>query len=208
MAKVTALKDAKKDSFSLDDILASAQTAKQPKSSSKTSVADVPKEVQAKAARIREISEQLDSLKTEFESLSAELVDDLEPVREAYIRRNGYTSTLKVPDGKGLSVSVGWSSMYSKVTLDKTDQLTLIVGDELADYFTKEMEIKVKDVSEESLRDLIQSVGQERFAQFFDVDRWLKPTKRYTEDFYRFEPEQREQLRGLVRQYKASIKAK
>jgi hypothetical protein len=208
MAKVTALKEAKREGFSLDDILASAQTTKQAKSSSKTPIAEVPQEIQGKAARIREISEQLDSLKTEFESLSAELVDDLEPVREAYMKRNGYVSTMKVPDGNGLSVSVGWSSMYTKVTLDKAEQLTVIMGDELADYFTKEMEIKVKDVSEEALRDLIQSVGPERFAQFFDVDRWLRPTKRYTEEFYRFEQEHKQQLRTLVRQYKASVKAK
>jgi hypothetical protein len=62
---------------------------------------------------------------------------------------------------------------------------------------------------EDALRDLIQSVGPERFAQFFSVERWLSPTKRYTEEFYTaFNEKERAALIPIVRQYKPSVKVK
>ena len=56
---------------------------------------------------------------------------------------------------------------------------------------------------------LVQAVGPERFARFFVVNRWITPTKAYTEQFYTaFDDGQRAALKGMVKQYKPSIKTR
>jgi hypothetical protein len=186
MAKVTALKQKQeeKQGFSIDDVLSTASRPKEAKSSSKTPVLTVGKDVMEKVARLREIREQLDSLESEWELLSAETVDSVEPMRADIIRRQGYTSSVKVPDTNGLSATISWSAKYSAVDLSNASAIEAVIGDRASQFFTREMKITVKDVTEDALRDLIQSVGPERFAQFFSVERWLTPTKRYTEEFY------------------------
>ena len=134
----------------------------------------------------------------------------VEPLRVDLIRRQGYTSSVKVPDTNGLSATISWSAKYSAVDLSNAPAIEEAIGKDLASqFFTREMKITVKDVTEDALRDLIQSVGPERFAQFFAVERWLSPTKAYTERFYAaFNEKERAALSPIVRQYKPSVKVK
>ena len=213
MASVTALKDAskvkaaKQQGFNLEDVLASATAAKETKSASKTPVIEANEELSGMAKRLRELKDEIESKTSEFESLSADFVERVEPLRAAYIVRNGFTSSVKVPDGEGRSVSVSFSSNYSKVAITSQAGLEELAGDAFDRFFKKEMEITVKDVTEESLMELVQAVGPERFARFFVVNRWILPTKAYTEQFYTaFDEEQRAALKCVVKQYKPSIK--
>ncbi len=209
MGNVTALKK-KKEEFSLDDILSSAQTTKEKSSSStKVPILTVSKETQAKAARIRELKEQLDSLTSEFEVASSEMIEEIDSLRSDILRKQGYSSSVKVPDSKGMSIMLSWSANYSKVPIDNKDALKLIAKDRFEGFFGTEIVIKVKDVSEESLKELVSTVGPEQFARFFEVERWIKPTKRYTEEFFTsFNDSERERLSAIVKQYKPSIKVK
>jgi hypothetical protein len=208
MGNVTALKK-KKEEFSLDDILSSAQTTKEKSSSTKVPILTVPKETQEKASRIRELKDQLDSLTSEFEVVSAEVVEEINLLRADILRKQGYSSSVKIPDSKGMSIMLSWSANYSKVPIDNKDALKLIAKDRFEGCFGTEIVIKVKDVSEESLKDLIATVGPEQFARFFEVERWIKPTKRYTEEFFTaFTDAERERLSAIVKQYKPSIKVK
>ena len=215
MATVTALKDAskakavKQQGFNLEDVLASATAAKEAKSTSKTPVIEVDKGLSGMAKRLRELKDEIESKTSEFESLSADFVEQVEPLRAAYIVRNGFTSSVKIPDGEGKSVSVGFSSNYSKVAVASQGAIEELTGDAFERFFKKEMEITVKDVSDDNLMELVEAVGPERFARFFSVNRWIIPTKAYTEQFYTaFDDGQRAALKGLVKQYKPSIKTK
>jgi hypothetical protein len=215
MASVTALKDAskakavKQQGFNLEDVLASATAAKEAKSTSKTPVLTVGEEVSGMAKRLRELKDEIESKTSEFDSLSADFVEQVEPLRAAYVVRNGFTSSVKVPDGEGKSVSVTFSSNYSKVAVASQGAIEELAGDSFDLFFKKEMEITVKDVTEESLMELVQAVGPERFARFFSVNRWILPTKAYTEQFYTaFDDGQRAALKGVVKQYKPSIKTR
>ena len=211
MAKVTALKQKQeeKQGFSIDDVLSTATQPKEAKSS-KTPLLTVPKDVMEKVARLREIREELDSLESEWDLLSADTVALVEPMRVDLIKRQGYTSSVKVPDMNGLSATISWSAKYSAVDLSNGPAIEEAIGKDRAhQFFTREMKISVKDVTEDALRDLIQSVGPERFAQFFAVERWLSPTKAYTEQFYAaFNEKERAALAPIVRQYKPSVKVK
>jgi hypothetical protein len=211
MAKVTAIKQKQeeKQGFSIDDILSTATQPKEAKSSSKVPVLTVGKDVQQKLARLREIKEQLDSLESEWDLLSAETTAQVEPMRADIIKRLGYTSSVKALDANGLAVTLSWSTKYSAVDLSNVAGIEAIIGDRVQEYFTKEKKITVKDVTDDELRDLIQAVGPEQFAQFFSVERWLSPTKRYTEEFYTaFNEKERAALAPIVRQYKPSVKVK
>jgi hypothetical protein len=208
MGNVTALKK-KKEEFSLDDILSSAQTTKEKSSSTKVPILTVSKETQEKVSRIRELKDQLDSLTSEFEVVSAEVIEEIDSLRMDVLKKQGYSSSVKVPDSKGMSIMLSWSANYSKVPIDNKDALKLIAKDRFEGFFGTEIVIKVKDVSEESLKELVSTVGPEQFARFFEVERWIKPTKRYTEEFVTaFTDAEREKLSAIVKQYKPSIKVK
>jgi hypothetical protein len=212
MAKVTALKQKQeeKQGFSIDDILSTATQPKEAKSSSKVPVLTVSKDVQQKLTRLREIKELLDSLESEWDLLSAETTAQVEPMRADIIKRLGYTSSVKALDTNGLAATLSWSTKYSAVDLSNAPTIEATIGkDRATQFFTREMKITVKDVTEDALRDLIQSVGPERFAQFFAVERWMSPTKAYSEQFYTaFNEKERTALAPIVRQYKPSIRVK
>jgi hypothetical protein len=152
MAKVTALKQHKEaqQGFSIDDVLSTATQPKETKSSSKTPVLTVGKDVMEKVTRLREIKEELDSLESEWDLLSAATVSQVEPMRADLIKRLGYTSSVKVPDMNGLSATISWSAKYSAVDLSNAPAIEAVIGERANQFFTKEMKITVKDVTEDA----------------------------------------------------------
>src|SRR5512139_3363191 len=99
-----------KEEFSLADILATAATApKETKGKSKVPVLSVSDDIKKKATRIREVKDELDSLETEYETLSAEMTQAVSPLREAFCIKHGYASSVRIPDSKGLSIGISWS---------------------------------------------------------------------------------------------------
>ena len=212
MSLATVKKKVKDDAgFNLADVLAGAQAApKDAKGKSKVPVLMVSQEIREKAARLRQLKEELESTESMYDTLAAEMVEQVGPLREDLCRRQGYLSSVRVPDSKGMSIGISWSDKYSKIPAANEPALRDLTGDRFSEYFTAAMAVTVKDISEESLTEIVRAIGPERFASFFEVERSLKPTSRFTqEQFTVFTPEQRQGfLQAGVRQFKASIKVK
>jgi hypothetical protein len=206
----TAKKKVKaEEGFDLADVLSSATAPKESKSKSKVPLLTVSEDVKKNAAKIREVKEELDSLESMYENLSAELIEKVSPLRENLCRQ-GYVSSVRIPDNKGLSVSLSWADKYSKINAANEKELKEIAGDRFDDYFAKDLVITVKDISEESLKEIVKAVGPERFSQFFTVEKSFKPNSRFNqEQFTAFTPEQRQRLlQAGVKQNKPSVKVK
>ena len=197
-----ALATKKKEVFDLNSILSTASVSKDKKAASKVPVLSVPKETEALVTEIRGLKDEIDSLKSMFELKEAELREKL--------CMSGYVSSVKIPDSENLSVLLSWKDAYTKIAMDATAMIQDIVGDEkYPQFFQPDMTITVKDVSEGALTELIKAVGADRFAEYFEVDRSLKPTSRYTTEYFvAFTGEQREKLSQYVRQYKPALKTK
>jgi hypothetical protein len=209
MGSVTTLKKKVKETPDLNSILAGATVPKEKSGKSGAPVLDVPKDVKELVTQIRNVKAELDSAKSMFETLEAELVAKVSPLREKLCSK-GYVSAVKVPGAKGEGVSLSFSSRYSKTSLDNADTIEGIIGGErFLEFFTTGMNIVVKDVSEKSLLELIELVGEEKFARFFNVERWITPVERYTTEFFNtFTQEERLLLSNIVRQHKPSVRAR
>jgi hypothetical protein len=213
MSTVTALKKKVKPEeggFDLGAVLAGATVPKESKAKkSSAPVLVVGDDVKILATRVREVKEQLDSAESMYETLGAELIGKVSPLRDDLCKKS-YQSSVRVPDTKGLSIGISWADKYCAIPPENEDALRDLAGETYADYFTSSIEVSVRDISEESLTELVKAVGPERFARFFSVTKTVKPTTRFTmEQFNVFTPEQRQQftLAG-VKQFKPSIKVK
>lgn len=195
--------------FDLNDVLASATVAKEAKSKSKVPLLTVSEEIKSNASKLREIKEELDSLESMYETLSAQMIEKISPMRES-VCKQGYQSSIRIPDSKGLSITISWSDKYCKIPPENEETFRSITGKKFDEYFTKDMTITVKDMSENTLKEIVKAIGPERFSQFFSVEKIIKPTSRFTqEQFTAFTHEQRQQLQQAgVRQHKPSIKVK
>lgn len=204
--KIATAKKNVKD-FNLEDVLNTATAVKESKSKSKVPALTVSAEIKTKATKIREVKEELNSLESMYEILSTELIETISPLRENLCKQ-GYVSSVRVPDAKGLSLGISWADKYSKIPAENEKALRSIAGDRFDEYFMTEMVITVKDISEEGLTEIIKSIGPERFSQFFAVEKTFKPNTRFTQkQFTAFNLDQRRQLsQAGVRQYKPSIK--
>ncbi|MDP2167966.1 MAG: hypothetical protein Q8J64_06520 [Thermodesulfovibrionales bacterium] len=154
MSVAVAKKKVKADGFSVTDVLATASAPAKKESGSKAPVLMVGEDVKKLASKVRELKAELDSIEAMYEARAAELIEKVASQREA-LCKSGYVSAVRVPDSGGLSVGVSWSSNYSKVGMENADTLKGIAGKGFEDYFTTEMSISVKDVSEDALSELI-----------------------------------------------------
>ena len=193
------------------DLEAVLNTATKEKKSTKSTipVVTVPEAVAKEVDVLRELKEQLESTQTMIDLKSAELVKVVSPQREKICKQE-YTSSLKIAGTKGETITLTWKDAYSKVDVDHESDIKDIISDRYSEFFTKDMQIKAKeDISEQDLKDLIGSIGATKFTQYFEVERWIAPVKRYTTEFFNaFTAEEREKLSEVVHQYKPSIKTK
>jgi hypothetical protein len=213
MAQVTALaeKRAEKQGFDLNSVLSGAAVSTEKKSKSSVPVLQVPDAIKELATRMKVIVEQLDNLTAEKELVGAELIEGISPIRADHIIHHGFASSVCVPNTIGTKLTLSWQHKYSKIGLENQETLSSLLGDDMDKYMTMGLEIKVKAdaLNEEMLKELIELVGPENFARFFEVSRWYYPTERYTQEmFTAFSEEQREGLTAVVRQFKPSIKTK
>ena len=213
MASVTDLNAARQDKqekgqgFDLDSVLGGAAKAPTTKSKSKTPIIEVPPEIQEKAARLRQIVEQMDSLESEQGKLEAEVIPVVDAARLELCRK-GYVGSVKFAGSDGLYVGFSWKDQYSKIDPAHEGELRQATGDGYDRYFEKGVKITTKQNTPEKLRELIQLVGPDRFAEFFSVEQWLMPTKAYTEESYRLSDEAQAALALFVRQYKPTLRTK
>lgn len=193
------------------DLEAVLNTATKEKKSTKSTIPVVTiSEVVAKEVDVlRELKEQLESIQTMIDLKSAELIKVVSPQREKICKQE-YTSSIKLAGTKGETITLTWKDAYSKVDVDHESDIKDIISDRYVEFFKKEMQIKAKDdISEQDLKDLIGAIGATKFTQYFEVERWIAPVKRYTTEFFNtFTAEEREKLSEIVRQYKPSLKTK
>lgn len=214
MSKVAVLqknvKHDESDEFDLTAVLAGASTPKASKGKKSTvPVLMVGEDVKKLASRVRDAKNDLDSAESMYETLGAELLQKVSPLREDLCRR-AYQSSVRVPDARGMSVGVSWSDKYSKIPAENEAALREVAGSAFDDYFARDLTVTVRDVSEDSLKELVKAVGPKRFSQFFEVLRTFTPTTRFTqEQFNAFTADQRQALAlAGVKQHKPSIKVK
>lgn len=193
--------------FNVADILAGATQAPTKKNGSTVPVIDVPSTIQKKATRLHELKKVVDTATTELNLVSAEIVEAVEPIREALIMKQGYMTSVKLNDTEGDPLTISWTAKYSKVPMEMKDTFDDLLGQKADELFTNKVEIKVKDVSETTLKELITLVGPQNFAKFFEVAQWMEPTEKYTKEVFNLPPSTRETLKTLVKQAKPSVKA-
>lgn len=149
--------------------------------------------------------------KADLELSEEELLQEVTP---AYVTRlkERYVSSAKLTEGE-VEATVSWKDAYSKVPIEKGEDIRDLVGDEkFENYFKEVNEIVVKeDVASNPklLEELIRAVGPDVFSKYFDVAQHIKPTSRFTEERHRtLSPEVNAQLDIAVRQYKPAVRIK
>lgn len=152
----------------------------------------------------------LKSAKADLVLSEEELLSSVKPqYREAIKKRYVNSARLNEDD---IEATVSWKDAYTKIPVEKMDDLKKAVGENYNDYFEEVNQIVVKsDVTndEEALAELIKVVGPDTFAKYFDVTQHIKPTTRFTQERYRDLPDDvNEQLDITVRQYKPSVRMK
>jgi len=185
------------------DVLKTAETKKtNGNGKSKIPTLTVDELTSVKASRIRELKENLDSVKTELSVVEEYFLENVAPLREQLMEEKGYINSVKVPDTYGGFVTVVWSHAYSKIPVEAEEELRKTIPN-FDKYFKQEVLITVKDCSEKLLTELIGLVGAENFAKFFTVERWIEPTTAYTEEAHKLP-----KADHIVRQRKPSVKTK
>ncbi|MFH1564056.1 MAG: hypothetical protein ABIF11_11680 [Nitrospirota bacterium] len=190
------------------DVLNQATVKPETKGKSKVPILTVNEDTMQLAGEIRDLKAQIDSLKSQFETKEAEILAQVTPERERLCKLD-YQSSIKVPDLNGMTILISWKDQYTKIPIDTEQNIKQIIDGKYQDYFEPEMQITVKKeaLTEDALKELITKIGVSEFSKFFDVERWIKPTSRYTrEQFAVFTPEQRQALTMYVKQYKPAIK--
>lgn len=196
----------KKEAFDVNSIIAGAAKPKTNGSKSKVPEVPVPPETQELLTEVRKLQEEIKSLKNICEMKEAQLIERVAPIREDLCLQ-GYVSSIKMADTENRFSTLSWKDAYSKVDVGNSESLAQIVGSKYPEFFTTALNITVKDTSEDALQELISLVGPEQFARFFEVERNIKPTPRYTTEFFTaFKPEERTALRQIVIQYKPALK--
>jgi hypothetical protein len=210
-ASVTAFKKKASPVININDVLKGARKPDGP-AKSKVAVIDASKELQTLASEVRTLKDEVDSSTALYEAKSAELIATVTPAWESLCASGGYQSSLKVPTPDGVFVGVTFSSNWLKISPDVEDKIAEIVGDdEYGRYFNTVNVIKVKgDLANDRLADLIERVGAEDFANFFEVESVIKPTENFKTEQFRLAPEVRSRLRDEagVRPYKPSIRVR
>jgi len=201
----------KKESAAIDvnSILKGARKA-ETASKSKVPVIETTQEVKELAAEVRKLKDEVDSSTTLYEAKSADLVSAVTPLWEK-LCLTGYQSSLKVPTPEGTLVGVTFSSNWIKISPDREETISGIVGEKYERYFNAVNVIKVKgDLSNERLTDLIKRVGPEDFGEFFEVESQIKPTDAFKVERFSLPQDVQDRLRDEagVRPYKPSIKVR
>jgi len=177
-------------------------------SKSKIPILTVSDAIKKLAKRKKEIVDKLSTLQAEDEIVSADIIAG---VKEPYgaICAKVYTSSVKIPTEDDSLITLTWKSAYKKIATDKATDIKEVVGENYDRWFNKVNEITVKDTSPEFLTKLINLVGKEKFAEFFEVVQTIVPNATFTEEKWRLlSSEKRGQLDQVVEQYKPSFRAK
>ena len=189
------------------DVLRRAATKKSTKPS--TDMVEIPV-TPGLLTKHKEKYDAAKAAKADLELSEEELLAQVSPV---YIERlrDAYVNSARVNEGN-IEATISWKDAYSKIPVDKIDEIKDLIGDKYEEFFKEVNEIVVKeDVASNPnlLEELIKAVGPDTFSKYFDVAQHVKPTTRFTEERHRtLSPEVNTQLDITVRQYKPSVRIK
>ena len=133
-----------------------------------------------------------------------------EPIYPDRFPARSFTSSVKIPTLDGMLLTIAFSSNYRKCAPENEDAIVSLIGQERYEkYFGVTNTIKVKaDIAPQHLQELIDRVGAEDFAAFFEVSTNIKPNEMFKAgQFFDFKSEELKALEGAgVVPYKPSIK--
>lgn len=191
--------------FNLESILGSAE--KEKKTKSKVQEVNLSLEHKVKVDKMIELKTNITNNETELDLLFQEILSILEKERNNLIAKNGYFSSIKVSGTNGGNIIVSWKDKYSKIPIQNYDDLKALFDGNLDSYFAKKMTITVKqEISENDLIELISLIGAERFAKYFEVERWIEPTSKFTYEKHLLDENIKNKVELIVKQHKPSLK--
>jgi hypothetical protein len=219
---VAAVKE--KVEFNITDVLDGAATATVKKSTrSSVPVINAPDAIKQVVAEFRKLYEDLDTIKSNLEIKKATILQFAKSKFEELCKLT-YTSSVRIPDSNGLSVTISQIDNWTKFPLTSDDpaevleikkkheEVKRILGNKYDDYMQEKLEISVREtaMTTETLNELIVAVGPQNFARFFAVKKTLKPNTRFTQERYAaFLKEERDILETLgVKCYECAVKPK
>jgi hypothetical protein len=211
----------------------------QPKTKGKPNipVLDAPENIRKEASNFRAIADEITNLDSMAELARATIKQWTEAERERICSRMGFISSLKIPDTNNLLLTLSWKDQYSKITPESIASIRQIMGeDKFPIYMKPILSIKVREsAGNEGITKIIKALGllaltqsgisaitssgytdeqmmeagAEEFATYYEVEQGIKPSTRYTEEYFAvFTPEQREALKPMVKQYEPTFKTK
>lgn len=196
--------------MNLDDILGKATVTKTNGKKSTIPLIEMDEDVKELITAYKQVGEKIESLTAKLKDMGSEIIQKASIAREEYMISNGkFIKSIKIPGNEDATpATIVWSNWYSKIPLDAGSELRRIVPN-FEEYFEGKLEIKVqKDINEEKLKDLVNRVGPDDFAKFFEVERWISPTEKFDEEQHKLIPEIRASIRDLIKQRTPSIKTK
>lgn len=150
------------------------------------------------------------SAKADLDLSEEELLQEVTPVYITKLKEK-YVTSAKVSEGD-IEATISWKDAYSKVPIERSEEIRELVGDKFDDYFKEVNEIVVREdvaANPELLEELIKVVGPDTFSKYFNVAQHIKPTTRFTEERHRtLSHEVNSQLDVAVRQYKPAVRVK
>jgi hypothetical protein len=194
----------------LDSVLDSASTKKEGSKKSNIPTVKAGEELREIVTSYKEVQQKIESLTAKLKDMGETIIANALEEKEKYMIETGtFIKSVKIPTSKkDETVTVVWSDWYSKIPLDAKEEIQNNFPDNYDSYFETNRSIKVKDVTEDDLKELIKRVGKDDFAKFFEVERWISPKTRFTEDQHKLPKDVRYNLNGLVKQKTPSIKTK
>jgi len=150
------------------------------------------------------------SAKADLALSEEELMREVEPQYKEAIKKS-YVSSARLK-GDGVEATASWKDAYTKIPLEREQELKDVVGAKFDDYFRVVNDIQVKpEIAEDehSLAELIEAVGPEVFSKYFNVKQHIKPTTRFTRSRHKdLDIDANEQLDVTVRQHKPAVRVK
>jgi hypothetical protein len=148
--------------------------------------------------------------KADLELSEEELLQEVTPAYVTKLKET-YVTSAKISEGD-IEATISWKDAYSKVPIEKAEEIRELTGEKFEDYFKEINEIVVKEdvaANPELLEELIKAVGPDTFSKYFNVAQHIKPTTRFTEERHRtLSPKVNGQLDVTVRQYKPAVRVK
>ncbi len=133
------------------------------------------------------------------------------PVRAGMIRQFGYGSSFKIGLSTGKDLIASWKHQYSKIPTEADELLRKEFDADMEFYFIEKMAISVKQeaMTDQHLENMMTGkLTPEDFPNYFEVQRWLVPTERYTHEYVRFSEERKLVCDRVIKQYAPAFKVK